>query len=196
MKALSIRQPWAGLIACGRKTVETRTWQTTYRGPLLIVSGLERAPEWGRYQFEVPGDLGGQGVALAIANLVGISAMSEEHEKAAFVKARPGLWAWRFDIIRKIRPFPVKGKLGLFDWMGWRSCSCAGSCEGQERLGERWLCASKYPSAINDEANLPRGKTCADCYHFKRCEMLFGCGAKNTRCDWNPSRFAVAVEAP
>ena len=36
LPALSIRQPWAGLIAAGRKSVEVRTWPAAYRGPLLI----------------------------------------------------------------------------------------------------------------------------------------------------------------
>ena len=34
MKALSIRQPWAELILQGRKTIELRTWKTSYRGLL------------------------------------------------------------------------------------------------------------------------------------------------------------------
>lgn len=36
MKALSLWQPWASLIACGLKRVETRSWATSYRGPVLI----------------------------------------------------------------------------------------------------------------------------------------------------------------
>src|SRR5262245_40368428 len=36
MKALTIRQPYASLIALGAKHYETRTWTTDYRGPLLI----------------------------------------------------------------------------------------------------------------------------------------------------------------
>lgn len=36
MKALSLRQPWASLVALGVKTVETRSWSTSYRGPLAI----------------------------------------------------------------------------------------------------------------------------------------------------------------
>lgn len=35
-RALSLWQPWASLIAVGAKTIETRGWSTTYRGPLLI----------------------------------------------------------------------------------------------------------------------------------------------------------------
>ena len=33
---LSIRQPWAWLVAHGWKNIENRTWQTNYRGRLLI----------------------------------------------------------------------------------------------------------------------------------------------------------------
>jgi hypothetical protein len=36
MKALSLWQPWASLIALGVKTIETRGWATKYRGPLAI----------------------------------------------------------------------------------------------------------------------------------------------------------------
>ncbi len=32
MKVLSLRQPWADLIVDGRKKVETRKWNTSYRG--------------------------------------------------------------------------------------------------------------------------------------------------------------------
>lgn len=36
MMTLSVRQPWASLIAWGDKTIEHRSWETPYRGPLLI----------------------------------------------------------------------------------------------------------------------------------------------------------------
>lgn len=36
MKALSLWQPWASAIALGSKRIETRSWATGYRGPLLI----------------------------------------------------------------------------------------------------------------------------------------------------------------
>lgn len=39
MKALTIRQPWASLIALGVKTIETRSWPTKYRGPIAIHAG-------------------------------------------------------------------------------------------------------------------------------------------------------------
>lgn len=36
MKAITIHQPWAGLIAIGAKRFETRGWKTNYRGPIAI----------------------------------------------------------------------------------------------------------------------------------------------------------------
>lgn len=40
MLALSIRQPWAWLVAHGLKPVENRTWPTPQRGPVLLHAGL------------------------------------------------------------------------------------------------------------------------------------------------------------
>lgn len=36
IKALTLTQPWATLVAIGAKKIETRSWATSYRGPLLI----------------------------------------------------------------------------------------------------------------------------------------------------------------
>src|SRR4051812_42520238 len=36
VKVLSLTQPWASLVAIGAKQIETRSWRTHYRGPLLI----------------------------------------------------------------------------------------------------------------------------------------------------------------
>lgn len=44
MRALTIRQPWASLVAIGVKHIETRSWPTKYRGELLIHAGLAVPP--------------------------------------------------------------------------------------------------------------------------------------------------------
>lgn len=41
MKALTIWQPWASLIACGAKRYETRSWPTKYRGPIAIHAAVK-----------------------------------------------------------------------------------------------------------------------------------------------------------
>lgn len=36
MKAITLWQPWASLLACGAKKYETRSWTTSYRGAIAI----------------------------------------------------------------------------------------------------------------------------------------------------------------
>lgn len=42
MKTASLYQPWATLTAIRAKKIETRGWQTKYRGPLAIHASLEK----------------------------------------------------------------------------------------------------------------------------------------------------------
>lgn len=49
MKALTIRQPWASLIALGIKQVETRSWSTKHRGRIAIHAGLRDGFMAGQY---------------------------------------------------------------------------------------------------------------------------------------------------
>lgn len=102
MKALSIRQPWANLIASGTKTMETRTWATSYRGALLIVSS--------KYPRISPA-----GYALAIVELVECRSMTLADEKFACCEVYEHAIVWVFRNIQPISPIPIRGKLGLFD---------------------------------------------------------------------------------
>ena len=45
IKALTLWQPWASLIAWGEKQYETRSWSTEYRG-LLAIHASKRETEW------------------------------------------------------------------------------------------------------------------------------------------------------
>jgi len=45
MKALTLTQPWASLVAIGAKRIETRSWPTNYRGPLAI-HAAKGFPKW------------------------------------------------------------------------------------------------------------------------------------------------------
>jgi len=42
MKAITLWQPWASLLACGAKQYETRSWPTNYRGPIAIHAAAMR----------------------------------------------------------------------------------------------------------------------------------------------------------
>ncbi len=42
MKVLSLLQPWASLVVLGYKKIETRSFQRSYRGPLLIHASKDK----------------------------------------------------------------------------------------------------------------------------------------------------------
>lgn len=48
MKALTLTQPWATLVALGLKRFETRSWPTSYRGTLAI-HAAKGMPKYARY---------------------------------------------------------------------------------------------------------------------------------------------------
>ena len=48
MKAITLTQPWATLVAIGAKQIETRSWATRYRGPLAIHAAAGLGPVGGR----------------------------------------------------------------------------------------------------------------------------------------------------
>jgi hypothetical protein len=102
MKCLSIKQPWANLIASGRKTIETRTWSTEYRGELLIVSS--------KIPAIVPA-----GAAIAIVDLIDCRRMLKSDEPAACCDLYPNAYAWVFRNIRPVRPVAVRGSLGIYE---------------------------------------------------------------------------------
>lgn len=46
MKAITLYQPYASLVACGVKTIETRSWGTGYRGVLAIHAAKTVPADW------------------------------------------------------------------------------------------------------------------------------------------------------
>jgi len=104
MKAISLYQPYASLIASGKKTIETRCWATRYRGDLLIASTLKPV---------VAGLPLGQ--ALCIVEIFDCMPMRPYHEADACCKWYEGAWAWMLRNIRAIEPFAIKGGRGFYE---------------------------------------------------------------------------------
>lgn len=130
MKALWWKQPYGQLMAHGK--IETRTWSTDYRGPVLICTS--KTPYSERRLMEIAGSenykrikeiLRGQGYyngyAIAVGELYdcrhfvydGTSQYQEEIAKT-FVKPSitMGLYGHFYRDVRLIHPFKMKGKLG------------------------------------------------------------------------------------
>jgi len=102
-KAISIREPFAGMIADGLKTIETRKWSTKFRGRLVICSSKSKK-------------ISGSGSAIATVELVDCRPMRPNDWSAAQCDPYPRAFAWVLcNPLRFEHPFPVRGKLGLFD---------------------------------------------------------------------------------
>lgn len=124
MKTICIKQPWASLIATGKKTIETRTWQTKYRGDLLVVASLQldkhAALVLPRIVHPLPPPAGDKhtyplGQAVAVVRVVDCRLMKKNDVTAACCDVYGGAWAWILEDIRAIQPFSVKGRLGIFE---------------------------------------------------------------------------------
>lgn len=134
MKAISVKQPWASLIARGSKTVEVRTWATKYRGPLLIVAGLQ--PDNNIMKKTAKSNATGAvwlndlypenklsgwyplGAAVCVVNIVGCEPFSNEKhaEGAAFESDfAEKLFAWLLSNPQPVQPFKIKGKLNFYE---------------------------------------------------------------------------------
>lgn len=128
IKALSLWQPWASLVAYGVKRHETRCWQTNYRGPIAIHAAktldIAGAPDllcqhvFGEFWPKVLPT----GVVVAIGDLTACEPTESvaDHLTAADRAAgnfTRGRFAWRIENIRRLdTPVPLIGRQGLFNW--------------------------------------------------------------------------------
>lgn len=113
MRAITIRQPYAAWIADGHKSIEVRTWRTSYRGPLLVTASARPA------DIEAELDNGctvllPAGVACCVVDLGDITPFTRHHEEAACCDWDTNLYAWHLTQPRPVVPTPVRGKLGLW----------------------------------------------------------------------------------
>lgn len=105
MKAISVRNPYAHFIMCGEKDIESRSWQTDYRGDLLICSSANP-----KIKDTICG------YALCIVRLDSIEPFKKEHlDRACLGEMPEKSYAWHLTDLRVIKPFPVKGKLNFFE---------------------------------------------------------------------------------
>lgn len=117
MKALTLYQPWASLIADGRKTVETRSWSTQYRGELAIHAGatvnVDACKLFGYDSTQIP-----RGAIVCIVDLVDcVQFPSQLVKPDPYGDYTPGRFGWLLASIRTFRqPIPVKGVMGLWNW--------------------------------------------------------------------------------
>ncbi|MFF5994262.1 ASCH domain-containing protein [Lysinibacillus sp. KU-BSD001] len=142
MKAITIKQPWATLIALGEKKFETRSWQTKHRGSLAIHAGKSVDKE-ACDDIEIKLALAKHGITsykqLPIGAVIATAEMVQCHgitkdwcefgvaetDKGAKIEGdeywfgyyEEGRYAWELANVKVLEePVPAKGQLSLWEW--------------------------------------------------------------------------------
>jgi hypothetical protein len=145
MKAISLWQPWVGLIAAEAKTYETRSWPTKYRGLLGVHAAAKDTPELRqltaspRFQnglaplfgkkrdYETLPDHGitfdmlPRGALICVVEVTDcIAAKSltedEYRDERFFGDFSPERFAWKVELIEVFKqPIPMKGQQGFWE---------------------------------------------------------------------------------
>jgi activating signal cointegrator 1 len=142
MKALTLTQPWATLVAIGAKRIETRSWRTPYRGSMAI-HAAKGFPKWAQdtcKEFAFAAELGPDplplGAVIATCRLISCIPTRELQEnriievdylagcadfvmddaERQFGDYSPGRWAWLLADVQQCKPITAKGALSLWNW--------------------------------------------------------------------------------
>lgn len=126
MKVLTIKQPWATLIAKGYKEYEFRTWKTKFRGDILIHAGKgidkEAMNRFKKLDLEYP-----KGCIIAKAKITDCIYVDEKFIKEIFPKnpeVYKGLitkkdcnrYGFKLENVEEIEPIQINRKLSLWDY--------------------------------------------------------------------------------
>lgn len=125
MKVLTIKQPWATLIAKGYKEYEFRTWKTKYRGDILIHAGKcidkKAMSRFKEYNLDYP-----VGKIIAKATLTDCLNVDERFRTEVIPKnplVYRGIsdtkwkgYGFKLENVEQTNPIEINGKLGLWDY--------------------------------------------------------------------------------
>ena len=130
MKVLSLTEPYATLIKNGIKTIETRSWKTSYRGKLYIHASSTKMPKRYKENYElislVDLDNLNYGNIICSCDLVDCVEMTDEfindikkNRKNEYITGiySNGRYAWIFKNIKILdNPIKAKGHLGIWNF--------------------------------------------------------------------------------
>lgn len=126
MKVLTIKQPFATLIAEGLKEYEFRTWKTNYRGEILIHAGKgidKKAMEKYKYlNLEYPSS--SILAKVTITNCIKVDDNMRDYLKSKQTPIYDNItknkdwegYAFKLENIKKIEPINISGKLSFWEY--------------------------------------------------------------------------------
>ncbi|HEY3300968.1 MAG TPA: hypothetical protein VGJ90_09370 [Methylophilaceae bacterium] len=127
VKALSLKQPYAWLIANGYLLVDDRTWGTQYRGPMLIHASKGLYEQYYHYiksstNIPIPDrDKLEYGGVVGIAKLVlcckpsDLPASIKREQRVHFGGVHQEYYGFLFEQATPLAFMPCPGKLGIFE---------------------------------------------------------------------------------
>lgn len=101
MRALSVKQPWAELIASGKKKIEYRTWKVELRGDLLLVASASRQDDECEEEGLDPKALV-YGAAVCVVDLWKITGEAGDYE-------------WHVRSPRRVEPVALRGYAAIYN---------------------------------------------------------------------------------
>lgn len=126
MKVLTIKQPFASLIASGLKEYEFRTWKTNYRGELLIHAGksvdTEAMKRFKDYNLEYP--TGCIIAKVTLTDCVEVDGAFREFLRKKNFPVYAGTtenldwsgYGFKLEKVERMEPIQINGKLGLWEY--------------------------------------------------------------------------------
>lgn len=122
MKVLSIKQPWASLIAYGFKEYEFRTWKTKYRGEFLIHASktVDKSVIDKFKHLNLPLETG----TIIAKGFIDDCVLAKDIEDKLIKKDplvygqsrnREG-YAFHIKNVKLVKPIKIKGKLGFWEY--------------------------------------------------------------------------------
>lgn len=130
MKVLAVKQPWASLIAEGKKTIEVRSRNTNIRGEIAIYASRSKFDARGMLApGYTPGSYEG-GQIIATAEIVDCKQYIRTHEAAEDmnkhqIRIKDGdelqhMYGWELANIKKLEtPIPFKMPRGCVVWANY-----------------------------------------------------------------------------
>lgn len=121
MKCLSISQPFAQLVISGKKTIELRNWNTSYRGVFLVHSPQKiRSDDCKRLKISdglITGAIIGKAEIYDVKTYNKKTELKLDYQKH-FANIKLSKKKYGF-LLKNAKPFrvsiPYKGRLGFFD---------------------------------------------------------------------------------
>ena len=130
-KALTIKNPWAHLIATGIKDIENRSRRTHYRGKILLHTSKQMDSRWPNVLrlftpeqiLKIPSENLGRIIhasELNMSAIIGEAEIVDCIQNSKSVWAEPGQWHWIIkNAVMYEKPIlHVKGQLGIWNYKG------------------------------------------------------------------------------